>query len=194
MTLRGKLLPLPGARDRAELSDDALIAACATGDDAARSQLFERHVDAVHRFIGRMQASDAGEVDDLVQATFVEAFRSVGRYRGPSARGWLYGIAANLTRAYARREIRRKRAHQAIASVDRLPANLDVVRREVIARLPAALTALPHDLRTVFVLVDLEQQRGAEVAAALQIPEGTVWRRLYRARQALRVALEGGRP
>jgi RNA polymerase sigma-70 factor (ECF subfamily) len=191
---RGKLLPLHGADDRAELSDDALIAACATGDDAARSRLFERHVDAVHRFVGRMQASDDGEVDDLVQATFVEAFRSTARYRGPSVRAWLYGIAANLTRAYARREIRRKRAHQAIASVDRLPATLDMVRRDVLARLPAALTALPHDLRTVFILVDLEQQRGCEVAAALRIPEGTVWRRLYRARQALRITLEGGRP
>ena len=48
----GQLLQLrpPGVR---ELSDEALAAACATGDRAAQSLLFERHVEAVHRFIAR---------------------------------------------------------------------------------------------------------------------------------------------
>ena len=60
----------------ADLTDEGLVAACATGDRAARALLFERHVDTVHRFVARMRASDPDTVDDLVQATFVSAFES----------------------------------------------------------------------------------------------------------------------
>ena len=57
--------------------------------------------------VARMRASDADTVEDLVQATFISAFQSAGKFRGDRAIGWLYGIAANHVRAYARREIRR---------------------------------------------------------------------------------------
>lgn len=191
---RGQLIPLRA--EVAELSDEALVAACATGDRAAHGILFERHVDAVHRFLGRMRHTDAGEVDDLVQASFVEAFRSAARFRGGNVRAWLFGIAVNVSRGYVRREIRRKRAIESAAELgapSSVPAP-DPEHRQLIARLPIALAALPHDLRAVFVLVDLEQQRGSDAAAALGIPEGTLWRRLHRARCALRAALDGGSP
>lgn len=191
---RGQLIQLRTRVDAGDLSDAALVAACATGDRAAHGLLFERHVEAVHRFVDRMRRSDADEVDDLVQATFVEAFRASPRFRGGSVRAWLYGIAANMTRGYARREIRRKRALESAAELEAPAPALDPVRRDVLARLPAMLAALPHDLRAVFVLIDLEEQRGADAASALGIPEGTLWRRLHRARRALRAALEGGAP
>src|SRR5262245_47692104 len=97
------------------MSDAGLIAACAAADRTARTLLFERHVDALHRFVSRMRASDADVVDDLVQATFVRAFQAAGRFHGTSARSWLYGIAANIVREYARKEIRRKRAMSVVA-------------------------------------------------------------------------------
>jgi RNA polymerase sigma-70 factor (ECF subfamily) len=178
--------------DAGEMSDEALVAACATGDRTARGLLFERHVDAVHRFVARMRGSDSAAVDDLVQATFVAAFHAAARFRGGGVRAWLYGIGANLTRSYARREIRRKHALDAVAELDHPVHDLDPVDRHVLAQLPAALAALPHDLRAVFVLVDLEEQRGIDAAAALGIPEGTLWKRLFRARRALRAALDGG--
>jgi RNA polymerase sigma factor (sigma-70 family) len=189
---RGQLIPLRAPLGADELSDAALVAACATGDRAAHGLLFERHVDAVHRFVSRMRRSDADEIDDIVQATFVEAFRAAPRCRGGNVRAWLFGIAANLTRNLARGALRRKRALENAADLDHHQPSPDPVHRDVLARLPVALAALPHDLRAVFVLVDLEEQRGVDAAAALSIPEGTLWRRLYRARRALREALEGG--
>jgi RNA polymerase sigma-70 factor (ECF subfamily) len=186
----GQLVELRRARPD-ELTDEALVAACATGDRAARGLLFERHVDAVHRFVDRMRGSDRPEVDDLVQATFVAAFRAATNYRGGSVRAWLFGIAANTTRAYARREIRRKHALAAVAATDAPTTGLDARDRAMLARLPAALAALPHDLRAAFVLVDLEEERGVDAAAALGVPEGTLWRRLFHARRALRAALAG---
>ena len=57
---RGQLLQLFDARE-ADLSDRGLVAACAAGDRAARAQLFERHLDVVHRTIRRMRGSDASD-------------------------------------------------------------------------------------------------------------------------------------
>ena len=64
-------------------------------------------------------------------------------------------------------------------------------RRELLARVAEALAALPHDLQVAFVLCDLEQVPGVEVARALGVPEGTIWRRLHVARKAVRASVEG---
>lgn len=190
---RGHLVQLhPGVRVE-DLSDVALVAACATSDRAARSLLFERHVDAVHRFVARMRGSDPDTVDDLVQATFISAFQSASRFRGDRAIGWLYGIAANHVRAYARREIRRKRALLSVAGATQVEfhARPLATNPALLARLPSAIAELPHDLRAAFVLVDLEQERGKDAAEALGIPEGTLWRRVFHARKTLRETLGG---
>lgn len=195
---RGQLVPLRRSMPREDgLSEDGLIAACAAGDRAARAMLFERHVDGVHRFVCRM-TGDADAADDLVQATFLAAYRAAPRFRGgASARTWLCGIAANVLRMQVRGEVRRRAALAVVADdVDgaaAAPSLADAVeRRRLLARLPGAIAALPHDLRAAFVLVDLEGARGVEAAAALGVPEGTLWRRLHHARAALRGALDGG--
>jgi RNA polymerase sigma factor (sigma-70 family) len=188
----GRLIQLRAEARVEDLTDEGLVAACATGDRAARALLFERHVDAVHRFIGRMRSSDADCVDDLVQGTFVAAFDSAQRYRGAQVKSWLYGIAANLVRGYVRREIRRKHALSVVAELSHVehgrghPGDAAMV-----ARLPDAIAALPHDLRAALVLIDLEGERGIDAAAALGVPEGTLWRRVFNARRALRAALGG---
>jgi RNA polymerase sigma-70 factor (ECF subfamily) len=172
------------------MSDAGLVAACAAGDRTARALLFERHVDSVHRFVARMRASDADAIDDLVQTTFMRAFQSAARFRGENARSWLFGIAANVVRSHARGEIRRKRALGFVAET------ISCVTRQIdahlLARLPDAIEALSHELRAAFVLVDLEGERGIDAAAALGVPEGTLWRRVFYARAQLRRLLVGG--
>ena len=188
---RGQLVQLrPEARIE-DLSDAGLVAACATGDRAARGLLFERHVEAVHRFVSRMRASDADAVEDLVQMTFVSAFQCAAKFHGERAIGWLYGIAANHVRAYARREIRRKRALSSVAEAVPSWQAAPPTNAVMLARLPEAIAALPHDLRAAFVLIDLEGERGRDAAEALGIPEGTLWRRVFHARKALRDTLGG---
>jgi len=190
---RGQLIALRPEARVADLTDEGLVAACATGDRAARALLFERFVDAVHRFVARMRASDPHSVEDLVQATFLAAFQSAARFRGGHVRGWLYGIASNQVRHYARTEIRRKRALAAVAELPP-PPGARTGDPMLAARLPQAIAELPHDQRAALVLVDLEGERGADAAAALGIPAGTLWRRVFEARQALRAALGGGAP
>ena len=115
VTKKGQLIQLRPEPRVDEMSDAGLVAACAAADRTARALLFERHVDAIHRFVARMRGSDADVVDDLVQATFMRAFQGAARFRGASARSWLFGIAANVVREHARSEIRRKRALSVVA-------------------------------------------------------------------------------
>jgi RNA polymerase sigma-70 factor (ECF subfamily) len=194
MTQRGVVIPLrrPVTSDSA-ISEHGLVAACAAGDRAARAMLFERHVDAIHRFVCRM-TGDGDVADDLVQATFLTAYRAAANFRGGSSvRTWLCGIAANVVRTQVRGEMRRRAAMSSVAEHTRDAVRIEAVEhRQLLGRLPAAIAALPHDLRAAFVMVDLEGARGGEAAAALGIPEGTLWRRLHDARGRLRAALLGG--
>ena len=196
--MSAKLIPLRRVEsDAGAMSDEALLAACATGDAAALGALFDRFCDAVYRFAGRLPTTDELARDDLVQATFLEVRRTAHAFRGTSSvKTWILGIAANVARHTLRGE-RRRRVHQAryLERIERAPALVDdqVERRMLMARIAEALEELPRDQQIAFILCDLEQLPGAEVAQALDIPEGTLWRRLHTARKAMRAAVEARR-
>jgi RNA polymerase sigma factor (sigma-70 family) len=193
----GDVIPIRRAPTQASLSDEALVAACALGDASALGALFDRHQEALYRFLDRLARRDPSDVDDLVQSTFVEVWRSAAKFRGGAAvRTWLFGIAANLVRHRARSVGRRRAAMAGLAVTPPSAAagpEDDAMRRQLVDRLGAALETLSHDLREVFVLCEIEEVPGVDVARALGLREGTVWRRLHDARKALRQALEGGR-
>lgn len=190
--------PVLAARPIEELSDEALVAACATGDTAALAALFDRHHAVVFRFVSRIASACASDVEDLAQSTFLEMWRSSGRFRQTgSARSWILGIAANLVKHYVRGEIRRRTAMADLAGQPaggrgRRPDEL-AAENELMQRLAAALDALPHDLRVAFVLCDVEEVPGVEAARALGVRQGTMWRRLHDARKRLREMM-GGHP
>ena len=89
---------------------------------------------------------------------------------------------------------RRRRVHQArfLERVDTASEPLDaqLERKKLLARIAEALSRLPRDQQIAFILCDLEQLPGVEVARVLDIPEGTLWRRLHTARKAMRQAIE----
>jgi len=171
------------------------VAACAAGQEQALGALFDRHAEHVHRFLARLRGTDASDLDDLVQMTFLEAQRSARRFRGDSApRTWLLAVAANVARLHAR-SARRRRGWLALlagAPAPRVPSPGEIVeRRQLVQRAEAALARLSHDLRVAFVMCDVEEIAAVEVARGLGVPPGTIWRRLHQARKALRAALEG---
>jgi RNA polymerase sigma-70 factor, ECF subfamily len=196
--------PLARARGRAhlearraalsEISDEALLAACAVGESAALGALFDRHHEAIYRLISRLLRTEPGEIDDLVQTTFLEAWRSAGRYSGRGVvKSFLFGIAANTVRHHVRSARRRREALADWQPPEGKNAPDDVaVRAQQVGRLAAALDQLPHDLRAAYVLCDLEDVPGVEAARMLDVRAGTLWRRLHEARRALRAAIEGG--
>ncbi len=196
----GQIIPLRRLDERraamAEISDDALLAACGIGDSAALGALFDRHHLAVYRLVSRLLRSDPSDIDDLVQTTFLEVWRSARRYSGHgSVKSFLFGISANTVRHHVRSAQRRRNA-----IADWQPPMTHDAPDDVLARtrqvnlLAIALDELPHDLRVAYVLCDLEELPGVEAARVLGIRAGTLWRRLHDARRALRVAIEEGSP
>lgn len=193
--MTAKLVPLRRiSGDITEMSDEALLAACGTGDAPALGALFDRFHVAIYRFAARLPMTDELARDDLVQATFLEIRRAAPSFRGTSSvKTWILGVAANVARHTLRAE-RRRRVHQAhylermTAAPEQLDAQLE--RRKLLARIAAALAGLPRDQQIAFILCDLEQLPGVEVARVLEIPEGTLWRRLHTARKAMRAAIE----
>jgi RNA polymerase sigma-70 factor (ECF subfamily) len=177
-----------------EISDEALLASCGVGDTAALGALFDRHHEAVYRLISRLLRTDPGEIDDLVQTTFLAVWRAARKYDARGAvRSFLYGIAANTVRHHVRGA---KRRRDAIAELPEPPPvrtpDVAAIRAQQMHRLAAALDQLPHDLRVAYVMCDLEDISGVDAARALDVRAGTLWRRLHEARRALREAIEGG--
>jgi RNA polymerase sigma-70 factor (ECF subfamily) len=188
----GRLHPLRRIEGQAEeMSDEALVAAAGTADPAAMAVLFDRFHACVHRFLARL--APAADVDDLLHATFMQAFTAARRYRGGSAvRTWLFGIALNVSRHHHRGETRRRTLLTGLESIPRgEPGQPDhmLESRQLVERVSAALSGLSHERRAVFLLCEVEELSGAEAARALGAPPGTVGRWLFEARAAVRAAL-----
>ena len=198
MTAAGKLLAFRRvAGQPGELTDEALVASCALGDQAAMGALIDRFHRPLYRFVSRLLGSDGNDRDDVVQATFAEVARCATRFRRDSSvQVWIFGIAANISKNQIRTLARRRRMETALAIVPapraRRPDD-EAQRHELLAKLETAIADLPHDLRTAFVMCDLEDLTARDAAAALGVREGTIWRRVHDARRTLRVAL-GGAP
>ncbi len=154
-------------------SDAALVAAYRRGDERAATELVQRHLGAVGRFL---YASGAGrsDVEDLVQETFFRAFRKVESWRGDAAfRSWLFTIAGNLLRD----DYRKRKGRQVLSIEDRdLPDHADpeadLVASEAAERVREGLSRLPRLQREVFLLRSQEGREYDDIAAALGTTPG----------------------
>lgn len=147
--------------------------------------LFERHYEAIARYLARRLPSDTAA--DLSSEVFAQAFAGRDRF-DPSAGepvAFLFGIAANLIRRQRRNEERMLRAY-ARAGADRPAAARDV---EDTAAIAAVLLDLRGEEREVLLLQAWADLDYDQIAAALGIPIGTVRSRLSRARERLRQRL-----
>src|SRR5438270_13426869 len=87
----------------AETPDSALITAWREGDERAAAELVRRHARALARFLAGAGAPES-DVDDVVQETFIRAFRAVGTFRGQCRfRTWLLTIGGNVLKDAHRR-------------------------------------------------------------------------------------------
>lgn len=182
----------------ADPDDRALAARALAGDQAAYGALMQRHRDAVFR-LARGAIGDPDEALDITQESFVAAFAALARYDGSrSFRVWIARITLNKCRDWARRRaVRRFFAFAKpiddaidIASSDATPEEAASSVQEV-ARINAAIAALPANLKDVLLLRTIEQMSQAEAAQVLGVTEKAVETRLYRARAKLAEILGG---
>jgi len=183
---------VPDEADRR--SDPELIAATAAGDRAAFGVLVERYQRAILH-LARALVHDRQHAEDVLQDTFLAAYRAAGSYRGDApVANWLYAIARHAAYRLHRR------SHE-IASDDRTIERLGqsagwgapdveraIARAELRGHLDAALSTLAPDEREVVTLRDALGMSGEETAALLGCSVAAMKSRLHRAR--LRLAAE----
>ncbi len=194
-------MPAPVTEGELPRVDDdvRLLARVAESDLDALGILYDRHEAAVRRLIRRLGVS-AGDVDDLVQSTFLDVLKSANKFvPTKSARTWVLGVSVMIVRRH-RRSARRwfENLTGGIFERRRAPPSTPVEmfeQREDHRRFEQALADLSPKRREVFVLVVMEEMSGEAVATLLGIPVATVWTRLHHARKALRASLvEPGEP
>ncbi|MCZ7534409.1 MAG: sigma-70 family RNA polymerase sigma factor [Acidimicrobiia bacterium] len=171
--------------DRAHL-DVELIDRYLQGDVAAFNDLMEAHEDRVFAVCLRM-LRDREEALDATQDTFLTVFRKADRFQAKAAFStWLYRVAVNTCYDHLRRKKRKM--------VENLPQDHDPIdvasmdpfdAVEIRPDIDAALTTLSDEFRAAVVLVDLQGMSLEQASDVLEVPQGTIKSRLFRARKLL---------
>ena len=189
---------IPGVAPEGEL-----VASCRTGDPEAFARLVRLHEGMVLSLAARL-LGEVEEARDVAQEVFLQVYKRLGAFEGRSSlRTWIYRIAINQChnrrRFWQRRRRDRERPLDDAILAPALPGAgghgaspyEETLRHERAQRVQAALLELRFEHRSVLVLREVEGLTCEEVAAALDVPEGTVKSRLSRAREAMRRKLAG---
>jgi RNA polymerase sigma-70 factor (ECF subfamily) len=187
------------------VDDAALAQACCNGDLAAFECLVERHqrmmINVAFRMTGVYE-----DACDIVQDAFLAAWRKIGDYRGEAKFStWLTAIVINLSRNRLQQMQQRERREAYSLNAPLPGSDGDSVpdppsgARSVLEQLEEAelrrslqhcIDALTPEFREVLVLRDMQEMSYEEVGGALNLREGTVKSRLFRARDAVKECLK----
>lgn len=176
-------------------NDVELLARCRAGDSPAWKQLYDANFTFVERICRRLGTPD-GELDDVIQETFLVAFKKLGSFREGRLTTWLYRIAANVVSS----RHRRRRIRSALLGLFGEPppapaADAAYDAREAQAQVAAVLERMAPKKREVFALYELDGMSGEQIAEAVGCKIDTVWTRLHYARQDFeRIARKRGLP
>lgn len=163
------------------------------GDDHAFVRLAERHHARLLHYVRRL-VRDCGTADDVLQETWVAAYRGLRRLRDPERlRPWLYGIARNQALNALRREERARLDCVEDEVLEAIPdeAGDDLeLRAEQAAQVHRCLDRISQPHAEVLVLCYVDGLSYEEIAAVIGCRLGTVRSRLHNAKRALREAME----
>ncbi len=166
------------------------------GDPAGATGLFERYSDALLRFADRM-LSNRAEAEEVTQEVFLKMITRVEQYDGRAAvSSWLFAIAANASRDRLRKTRRAVVVPlEAVAEPPSKsePADMRVQDRQRRQAVRRALSKLSDEQREALVLARYHGMPYADIARTLQITEGAVKTRIFRAMETLKeIFAEGG--
>lgn len=171
-------------------SDEELFEAWRGGDSAAGAALYERYFDPLFRFLrGKVETA----VEDLLQQTFLTCVRRKDALRdGAKFRSYLFTVARHELYEHWRQRKKREAdvdvGEVSLKDLGTSPSGI-VARQAEHRLLLRALQTIPLDLQIAIELHYWEGMSGPELAAVLEIPEGTVRSRLRRAQEALEAAM-----
>jgi RNA polymerase sigma-70 factor (ECF subfamily) len=177
--------------DALAIQEKNLVRRAQGGDRASFRILVERHRDTVYGLALRILRSPE-EAEDAAQETFLRAWRGLPTFRGDARFStWLHTIASRcaLDQATRRQRVHEREQPADTAAIEALPdpGRPQVADRDRL-RLERLVGALPPIQRAAITLYHIEERSVRDVAAALDLPTGTVKTHLRRARLALRAA------
>lgn len=193
--------PRGAVADKAKMGDRAvdqqLVERAQKGEKRAFELLVIKYQRKLERLLSRV-IRDQDEIADVVQESFIKAYRALPAFRGDSAfYTWLYRIGINTARNYLAAQGRRAPtstefdAEEAESFEDathlhdiNTPESL-MATRQIAETVNQAIAALPEELRTAITLREIEGLSYEEIADLMACPIGTVRSRIFRAREAV---------
>jgi RNA polymerase sigma-70 factor (ECF subfamily) len=177
--------------------DQLLVERVRDGDKQAFDLLVAKYQRRLMRLLSRI-VHDPAEAEDVVQETFIKAYRALRHFRGDSAfYTWLYRIGINTAKNFLATQGRRMPT-STDADTERGEAFNDgehlrdintpesmLASKQIAQTVNAAMDALPVDLRTAIALREIEGLSYEEISDIMACPIGTVRSRIFRAREVI---------
>jgi RNA polymerase sigma-70 factor, ECF subfamily len=181
--------------------DQLLVERVQRGDKKAFELLVSKYQRKLMRLVSRL-VYDHAEAEDVVQESFIKAYRALANFRGESAfYTWLYRIGINTAKNYLVTQGRRAPTStssdveeaETFSDADGLrdvntPESL-MASRQIAETVNAAMQALPEELREAIQLREIEGLSYEEISEVMSCPIGTVRSRIFRARESIAIKL-----
>ena len=178
--------------------DQLLVERARSGERAAFDLLVAKYQRRLMRLLARL-LNDPAEAEDVVQETFIKAYRALRHFRGDAAfYTWLYRIGINTARNALLVRKRNSNTSPVEPSLARPDGGAEDERlrdittpesmlasKQIAQTVNAAMDALPIDLRTAIALREIEGLSYEEISQIMGCPIGTVRSRIFRAREAI---------
>ena len=177
--------------------DQNLVQRVQRGDKVAFEMLFTKYQRRVSRLVSRFVRSEA-EVEDIVQESFIKAYRALASFRGDSAfYTWLYRIAVNTAKNHLVSASKRPISltqfeknddddfQEDIFMSDAATPESELITKQIAETVNKSMNELPADLREAIMLREIEGMSYEDIADAMGCPIGTVRSRIFRAREAI---------
>ncbi len=177
--------------------DSQLVDRALSGEQGAFRELYDRYQQRIYALAGSM-VGQVDEVHDIVQETFVRAFRSLKSFKGKSSfYTWLYRIAINAATDHRRKQARQSRyqSERPLEEIDRGATQIaapqsdnpeaDLYRSELSELMNRALEMLSDEHRKVIVLREVNGLSYQEIAEVTGTTIGTVMSRIHYGRKKL---------
>lgn len=175
--------------------DAELVRRAQQGEKAAFDLLVRKYQHRIAAVVSRF-IRDYGECQDVVQDSFIKAYRSLPGFRGDSQfYTWMYRIAVNTAKNHLASRKRRPGADVELEDAEHIDGGIyvqnndtpehELLREEVAKVVNKALELLPDEIRQAIVLREMEGLSYEEIAEVMNSPVGTVRSRIFRAREAI---------
>ena len=177
--------------------DQKLVEKAQKGDKKAFGMLVEKYQRRLNRLLSRM-VRDQSEIEDIVQDSFIKAYRAIDNFRGDSAfYTWLYRIGINTAKNHLVKLGKRPKAMnevdiEEIENFEDAPdlrnhetPESTMMSSEIVASVNQTIEALPSELREAISLREMDGLSYEEIADLMNCPIGTVRSRIFRAREVI---------